>query len=253
MDIKKLKEGSKAVGMMLKITDNPAILHVAANAGLDFLMLDMEHGSYTYKDLENLAINTLSLDTKLMVRVPELSKGYVSRALDLGAKGVMVPMIRSADQAKQLVDFAKYQKTGNRGISLTGAHTGYIKPEDMEVFMREQNEGTLCIAQIETQDAVDDIDGIAAVDGIDVLFIGPNDLASSLGCPGRFDSDIMQTAVERIASAAKKHKKCFGMHAGIEMIRKWMPFGLDFIMVSTDADILFAGMKEIAKAIKTDQ
>ena len=253
MDVKALKKGSKVVGMMLKISDNPAILHIASRAGLDFLMIDMEHGSYSYKTLEKLAISTLLLDTKLMVRVPVLGKGHVSRALDLGACGVMVPMIETKEQAKQFADYAKYQDTGKRGISMTGVHTGYSKPADIHEFMRTQNEETLSIAQIETKSAVDDIDNIAAVDGIDVLFIGPNDLAASLGCPGRLDSDIMRESIMKVAVAARKHNKLFGMHSSLAMIREWIPHGLGFIMISTDADILFGGMKEISEAIKTSQ
>jgi 2-keto-3-deoxy-L-rhamnonate aldolase RhmA len=171
----------------------------------------------------------------------------VSRALDSGAAGVMVPMIQTKEEAEMLAAWAKYPFVGSRGLSARGAHTGYERQKDIKHFMARENEATLCIAQIETGRAVENIDDIARVEGIDALLIGPNDLALSLGCPGEFMASVVMDAIERVAAAAAENDKIFGMHADRHLISKWLPYGLRLIMSSTDVDLLFKGMETLAK------
>jgi 2-keto-3-deoxy-L-rhamnonate aldolase RhmA len=247
VNIKDFKRDGKAVGTMLKIMRDPATVLIAAQAGLDFVMLDMEHATYGFDDISYMAAAAGSTGVKIMARVPELSKGYVSRALDSGATGVMVPMIQTKEEAEMLAAWAKYPFVGSRGLSARGAHTGYERQKDIKHFMARENEATLCIAQIETGRAVENIDDIARVEGIDALLIGPNDLALSLGCPGEFMASVVMDAIERVAAAAAENDKIFGMHADRHLISKWLPYGLRLIMSSTDVDLLFKGMETLAK------
>ena len=168
MPVRKLRDGKRAVGTMIRMLRHPGIGQIAAQAGLDFIMLDLEHGSYSLDAVTDIFATARAAGLGTFARVPELTKGYVSRILDCGATGVMVPMLESVDQAKRFVAWAKFAPLGDRGLGSSGGHTNFggmggTAPE----FMKRSNEETLTIAQIETARAIEEIDGIAATDGID--------------------------------------------------------------------------------------
>ncbi len=249
MAVRKLREGRRAVGTMLRMVGNPAVALVAANAGLDFIMLDLEHGPFSLETLENVFKVGRGVGLGCFVRVPELSKAYVSRCLDLGATGVMVPMLESVEQARRLVHWAKFAPLGSRGFGGVGAHSGYqsIPAESTVHFMAEANEQIITIAQIETAQAIREIDSIAAVEGLDALLIGPNDLAISMGCPGELMGEQLDQAISKVADAAKTHNKIFGMHAPDPLTERWLARGLRLVMSSLDAQVLLSGFRAIAQ------
>ena len=248
MVIESAKNGEKIVGTMIRLVRNPAIARIASENGLDFIMMDMEHGPYSMETIADIFKVARSIGLGSFVRVPELSKGYVSRAIDSGANGVMVPMVESVQQARQLADWTKYPPLGKRGLGGSGGHTDFLSIGGKAMqFMDEANKNNLTIAQIETRSAIEAIDEIASVEGIDALLIGPNDLANSLGCPGDISSDVVGEAIAKVAEAARKHKKIFGMHSGDALLEKWIPEGLTLIMNKLDIDILIAGMRSIAQ------
>jgi 2-keto-3-deoxy-L-rhamnonate aldolase RhmA len=253
MAVQKLREGKRVVGTMVRMIRNPAIAAVAYNAGLDFIMLDLEHGPYTMETMDDVFKIGRTLGLGCFVRVPELAKGYVSRSLDCGATGVMVPMLESVEQAHLLVRWAKYAPLGGRGFGAVGSHTDFIgiTPDSTPAFMAKANVDTITIAQIETAQAIENIDTIAAVPGIDALLIGPNDLAISIGCAGDFLGDTMEKAIGKVAAAAKKHGKIFGMHGPDPLTEHWLPRGLTLVMSNLDAGILTAGMKTISQKYKS--
>src|SRR5512136_2027985 len=137
MAVQKLREGKRVVGTMVRMVRNPAIAAVAQNAGLDFIMLDLEHGPYTMEMVGDVFEVGRALGLGCFVRVPELAKGYVSRCLDCGATGVMVPMLESVEQAQLLVRWAKYAPLGCRGFGGAGGHTDFIgiAPDATPAFM----------------------------------------------------------------------------------------------------------------------
>jgi 2-keto-3-deoxy-L-rhamnonate aldolase RhmA len=252
MAVKKLREGKRVVGTMVRMVRNPAIATVAHNAGLDFIMLDLEHGSYTMETVDDVFKVGRALGLGCFVRVPELAKGYVSRSLDCGATGVMVPMVESVDQAQLLVRWAKYAPLGGRGFGGAGGHTNFVGvvPDSTPAFMAKANVDTLAIAQIETAQAIQNIDVIAAVPGIDALLIGPNDLAISMGCAGDLLGETLDKAIGKVAAAAKKHGKIFGMHGPDPLTERWVPKGLTLVMSNVDINILTAGLKTIWQKYK---
>jgi 2-keto-3-deoxy-L-rhamnonate aldolase RhmA len=253
MAVQKLREGKKAVGTMVRMARNPAIAIVASNAGLDYIMLDLEHGPYSMETVDDVFKVGRSLGLGCFVRVPELAKGYVSRCLDCGATGVMVPMLESVEQAQLLVRWAKYAPLGGRGFGGAGGHSNFIgvAPDATPAFMAKANTETIAIAQIETAPAIENIDAIAAVPGIDALLIGPNDLAISLGSAGDLMGDTLDRAIGKVAEAAKKHGKIFGMHAPDGLLDRWVPKGLTLVMSSLDTNILSAGLKAICQKYKS--
>jgi len=253
MGVQKLREGKRAVGTMVRMIRNPAMAVLAHNAGLDYIMLDLEHGPYTMEALDDVFKVGRALGLGCFVRVPELAKGYVSRSLDCGATGVMVPMLESVEQAQLLVRWAKYAPLGGRGLGGAGGHSNFIgiSPDATPAFMANANVNTIAIAQIETAQAIEDIDAIAAVPGIDALLIGPNDLAISMGCPGDLLGDTLDKAIGKVAEAAKKHYKIFGMHAPDALQERWLSRGLNLVMSNLDINILAAGLKAICQKYKS--
>jgi len=253
MAVQKLREGKRAVGTMVRMIQNPAVAVVAHHAGLDFIMLDLEHGPYTLETVGDVFKVGRALGLGCFVRVPELAKGYVSRCLDAGATGIMVPMLESVEQAQLLVRWAKYAPLGSRGFGGIGGHTNFVSigADATPAFMAKANVDTLAIAQIETAPAIQAIDAIAAVPGIDALLIGPNDLAISMGCAGDLMGETLDKAVGKVAAAAKKHNKIFGMHGPDSLLDRWLPKGLTLVMSSLDANILANGLKAISQKYKS--
>jgi len=246
MTVKEMRDGKVAVGTLIRLVRNPAIVLVAANAGLDFVMFDMEHGAYSFETIADAASLARSNGIECFVRVPELLKGNISRALDCGVTGVMVPMVRNGEEARKFANWAKYAPIGERGLGGNGAHTEYLdSSKDPEGFMRQENAKVLAIAQIELSEAVDNIEDIASVEGIDALLIGPADLSNSLGISGQFNHPKMDEAIAKVAAAAKKYHKVFGFHAGEELIRKWIGQGCTLRMSMMDINILSKGMSGI--------
>jgi 2-keto-3-deoxy-L-rhamnonate aldolase RhmA len=238
------------IGTMIRVIKNPAIGELAKNAGLDMIMIDAEHGAYSWPEIADIFLAARLALIKPFIRIPELSKAHVSRALDSGAMGVMAPMIETDEQAQNFVKWAKYGPIGARGISTIGGHTKYEPIKNVSVFMKEANTQTITIAQIETAKGIRNVDTIAAIEGIDVLLVGPHDLALSLGHPEQLDCPKQNQAIEQVVTAAKKHGKIFGMHAGIGLLKKWIPAGMELIMCSIDIDMLLNSMKGICQDVE---
>lgn len=246
----KLAAGQKIAGTMLRIVRNPAVAYLAKNAGLDFVMYDCEHSNYNMETLHDAFITANALGLAGFVRVPCGTKEYISRVLDNGATGVMVPMIETREQAETLVKYAKYQPIGGRGYSGGCAHTRYLGGKHTEI-MAAHNASVVAIAQIETKLAVENVDEIASVDGIDALLIGPNDLSVSLGIPGDLMNPIELDAIAKVAASCLRHGKSFGLHAGAEMLTKFAK-ELTLVMSLTDTDLLaqgFAGVRKVCDGL----
>jgi 2-keto-3-deoxy-L-rhamnonate aldolase RhmA len=252
MAVEKLRAGKRIVGTMVRMVRNPGLAQIAKHAGLDFIMLDMEHGTYSIETFADMAKVAKSIGLGIFVRVPELSKGYVSRLMDAGADGIMVPMVSTEEEARKLVAWSRFAPVGGRGFGSSAVYNsfGSLKGDALS-FMQEQNKNTIAIAQIETKEAIENIDRIAAVEGIDVLLIGPNDLAISLGVPGDTTGKVNQEAIGKVAAAAKKHNKVFALHAGGALMDKWIPEGnMQMVMNDLDINILKSGFSAIAEKYK---
>ena len=235
---------------MLRTCRDPAIAMIAKNAGFDFVMVDMEHQAYSFETLADLFVTGRGLGLGTFVRVPELTRGYVSRALDCGANGVMIPMLETVEQARSLAGWAKYPPLGVRGMSTIGPHTDYAKFHDLEEYIDAANHCIITIAQIETAKGVEAVESIAAVTGLDALLVGPGDLAISLACPGELTAPAVEHAIERVANAAAQNGKIFGLHGPASMLARWVPYGMRLVMLSTDTDMLVQGMMKVSSEIE---
>ncbi|GHV40399.1 hpch/hpai aldolase [Synergistales bacterium] len=243
----KMYSGHMIAGCMMRVVRNSLAATFARQAGLDFIMLDCEHGCYDYETLHDIFIALNLNGISGMVRVPELSKGHVSRVLDCGAAGVMIPMVNTVEEARLAVKYSKYKPIGGRGFIGATAFDEYSAGgKKVPQIMEEQNKRVITIAQVESAEAVENIDDIAAVEGVDVLQIGQADLSISLGVPGEFDSPIFHKAVRRVADSCKKHKKIFGMASVVPLFENYAN-EVGIIIQGTDVDFLVKGMKQLAE------
>ncbi len=244
----KLKERmlkDRLYGLIMKTLRNPSITILAKNTGLDFLFYDCEHGMYTYETLHDLILMGNAVGIPSFVRVPQLARGDVSKALDCGATGVMVPMIENKDQAEMLVKWSKYPPVGNRGYA-GGANTNYRASGNHKNNMKEINESEISIAQIETELGIKNIEEIISVEGIDAAIIGPADLAISLGIPGDYLNSTEIEAINKVVSVCKKYKKGFGIIGKLNLIEKYKN-EINFLITKTDVDIIRDGFARSVK------
>jgi len=239
----KMQSGRKIAGTIILVVRNPALMMIAQNAGLDFLVYDCEHSTYSFETLHDALLMGKALGMDGIVRVPVGTRDYISRALDSGATGIMVPLVETAQQAQDLVKYSKYPPDGKRGFASGCAHTCYQSGKHEEITV-EHNSRVVTIAQVETAKAVEDVDAIASVEGLDVIFVGPHDLSVSLGIPGDLMNPIELEAIAKVAAACKKHGKILGMHGDKALLSK---FSADLLMCTSaiDTDFLMNGFSGV--------
>ena len=204
-----LSEGGVSLGSFCLEFRTPGIGRLAAEAGAEFLIYDMEHTGWSTETIALLAASS-GPDLVPVVRVPSAEANSIAPVLDVGAAGIMVPMVESADEARAIVSAAKYPPVGRRGSAFGLAAGGYVPPVDSDQEMRAADSQTMLIAQIETVAGLERLDEIAAVDGIDVLWVGQADLTASLGKAGRYDDREFLDALARVADAAERNGKAAG-------------------------------------------
>lgn len=189
------------IGTMISELSGPGIVRMLRRAGFGFAIVDCEHGPFDLSDLAVMAAVSAEMsDFRLLVRVPTASREQIGRVLDLGADGIIVPMVHDAAHAAEIVQLAKYAPLGDRGVSVTRAHSGY-GVDDLASYLRQANDRVSVHVQIESPGAVASASEIAQVPGVDGLIVGPNDLLQSLGFPGQLDHPALDDAMTQVAAA----------------------------------------------------
>ena len=181
----KLEEGGRLLGTMVTTFASADLPKILARCGFDFFVVDCEHGSFTTREVADMLAVARAIGLPGVVRIPELRREHVLKFLEMGAEGLLLPNTESAEQAQQLVDWAKYAPMGHRGVSLNRPHTDFEKV-DGRTYMEQSNRGTVLMAQIESREGVEHVAEIMAVDGIDLALIGPNDMAQDYGPLGQY-------------------------------------------------------------------
>ena len=245
-----LAAGGTSLGTMVFEFDSPGIGRIAAQAGAEFVCYDMEHTGWTSETVRRLMATTRSAEIVPMVRVPATQYHFVAQALDCGALAIMVPMVESAEQAQDIARFARYPPLGRRGAAFTVAHDDYTGG-DVHQKMESANREVLLLAQIETVAGLEQVDAIAAVEGIDVLWIGHFDLTASMGIPAQFDHPDFHAAVDRVVEACGRHGKTAGIMAGdVATGREWLRRGFRALAYSGDLWIYGAALAQGLAALR---
>ena len=199
---KRLRSGRKLFGCWVQITD-PAVTEILSYVGLDFLLVDNEHGPGDVLTVVNQLRAAAATETTLIIRVPWNDSVYLKKILDIGAEAVMIPMIETAEQAEAAVAACRYPPRGIRGIAHTDARASDYGLKGME-YLDTASDNIFVICQIESVAGVENADAIAAVDGVDMVLVGPFDLSASLDRPADFDNPRHKELMAEVEAAVKK-------------------------------------------------
>jgi 2-dehydro-3-deoxyglucarate aldolase/4-hydroxy-2-oxoheptanedioate aldolase len=239
-----LRAGNRAFGTMVFEFFTPGMPQIAKAAGAEFILFDMEHSGVSIETLKGQIAACRGIGITPMVRVPTLQYHFIARCLDMGALGIMVPMVESAAQAREIVSATRYPPAGRRGAAFAMAHDDYeggSVPEKLAVA----NERTLVIALVETAAGVAAVDEIAAVDGIDVIWVGHFDLTNFMGIPGQFENPAYLGAVDNVVRAANRHGKVAGFMAADDVwARNYLAKGFRIIAYGVDHHLLQRALGE---------
>lgn len=209
---RRLAAGEVVLGTMVTEFATPAIARLTAAAGAEFTLFDLEHTGYGIDRMRSVLAAARAADTVPFLRVADAAYDLIARGLDLGALGVMVPAVESADEARLVASAARFPPLGKRGFGLLMRDEW--EPAGVPATIAKANAETMVLVQIETADGLEAVEEIAAVDGIDVLWIGHFDLTASLGIPGDFASARYRAAVDRVLAAGAAAGKPVGMVCG---------------------------------------
>jgi 4-hydroxy-2-oxoheptanedioate aldolase len=204
----RLRQGETIIGCWLNL-GNSITAEIVGSAGFDWVLVDLEHGSGTEKDLLYQLQAIESTAASPIVRVESYRRQRIQRALDFGAAGIMCPQINNESEAKKVADNIIYPTEGNRGVAKMVRASGFGR--SFSVYRENMRENLLGVVQIETIEALNHVEQISAVDGVDVLFIGPGDLSMQLGIFGQFDHPKFRKVLDTIVDAAQKAGKTAGM------------------------------------------
>ena len=248
MDLKqKITTLTQMRGAMVFEFFSPGIPIILKNAGCEFIIFDMEHGGLSLEQFKTLS--TISNANKIapFIRIPEINYNYVARALDLGASGVMVPMVNTPDDAIKIVHSSKYPPRGIRGAGFGFAHDNYINQDPLS-YIEKANNSLINIIQIETKKGLENVKEIASIDGVDCLWVGHFDLTNFLGVPGDFSSKIYLDAIDEIVVAANSYKKSLGIMVNSKQeLETYSKLGFNMIAVGTEMNILSRSISQILK------
>jgi 2-dehydro-3-deoxyglucarate aldolase/4-hydroxy-2-oxoheptanedioate aldolase len=216
---------------------------ILAGTGVDFVIVDMEHSGFDTERIADLMAWFKATEIAPFVRVPQGFYHFIARTLDAGALGIMVANVETAEQAKVIVNAAKYAPMGNRGVGLGTAHNDYERP-DPEAYFTYANRNTTVICQIESTIGLKNLDAIAATPGVDVLWVGHYDLSQSMGIPGKFDHPEFRAALQSVVEATRRYDKLAGIQPGDrEQAETWLRAGFQILSWTTDIALYRAALQ----------
>lgn len=239
------------IGHMLVDFNVRGIAKMLEVVGVDFVVIDMEHGGFSHADVADLVGWFKATPIAPFVRVPVGTYHFIARVLDTGALGIMVPNVRTGAEARQIVAAAKYRPLGLRGLTFGAAVNDYADVADVQEFMRDSNCLTTIICQIESEEALDHLDEIAGTEGVDILWVGQFDLTNSMGIPGDFESRRFRDALQVVIDAAHRHGKLAAIQsANPATLTKWAALGLDVISFGEDMGVYIEAMSNNLRKVR---
>ena len=242
---KKLASGATTVGLFIGDTRDVFVIRLAANAGIDFVILDMEHGPIGLETASTLCQFARAVGVTPLIRVPDPSYQVMCPALDAGAQGLVLPRMQSAEDVRQAVECCLYPPQGRRGSVLAKAHTDY-QPKDLTTFLGEANEQIMILPQVELMEALECLDDFLDVPGISGAFVGPSDLSISMGIPGDMDNPREVEAIERVIAGCKKRSlACAIAIMPNKRVEFWRDKGMNMLCAGSETYALANAFKEI--------
>jgi 2-keto-3-deoxy-L-rhamnonate aldolase RhmA len=249
--LKKLAAGQTALCLTIRISRTLHAVAIARAAGFDALYVDMEHSSTSFEDASQMCLAACLAGVVPLVRVPSHEHYDINRALDGGAAGIIIPHVDTADEARACVAACKFPPVGKRSVAGSAAVIGYASVPAAEMS-RVLNANIMVIPMLETPTAIANADEIAAVEGIDMLLIGTNDLMSEMGIPGKLDDPKVRAAYATVAAACKKHRRYLGIGGikGGEILEDLRAMGAQFLLARADEAMLLDAAREETKMLR---
>jgi len=242
----KLDNGSQILGTW-SIVSSPVLVDVIASTGVDFIIIDAEHGAFSYETAQILVSVCQSHQVSPVMRVGEINESLILRAMDIGMHGIQLPNVQTAQEARRLVKYSKYPPVGIRGFS-PYTKAGLYDVNNAKTMSEIANENTLIIVNIEDEIGLKNLKNIAKVDGVDVIFIGLFDLSKALGMPGNVGHN---TVLKRLDKAIKIvhdcHKKIGSIASTREMLEILKDKELDYVTYSVDTGVVKGAYQKIVK------
>lgn len=243
---KQLREGKPVIGATITVA-SPDVAATAANMGFDFLWIEMEHSPITLETARNMILATRGLKAVPFIRVPVNELWAAKRALDAGALGVIYPFTATPQQARQAVDAVKYPPAGRRGAGPGLASLRWLGPESYYDF---SDRNAMAVIMIEEAAAIDKIDEIASTAGLDVLFIGTNDLSFSYGKRGDLSSPVVRDAIRKVVDAGNEYGVPVGRPAASpEQIKQYLDEGFLFFQGPSDLIMMGHGARPLLRQL----
>ncbi|MCA9059012.1 MAG: hypothetical protein KDA85_10950 [Planctomycetaceae bacterium] len=246
IDRKKLQSDLLA-GTFLNLGSATAV-EIAAGTGFDWLLIDLEHGSGLTAELRSQLLACRGSSAAPIVRIPSIDQDLVKFVMDSGAAGIMFPYVSSPEEAEWAVECIKYPPTGQRGVAGIIRATDYGR--NWSDYFQNANDQSLVVCQIETPEAVAVASEIAAVPGVDVLFVGPLDLSVNLGTPGDFTTDDFNDCLQHVVDACAEHGKTAGILSRPELVAHHREMGFRFLALGSDSGAIVAGLAGSLQAIR---
>ena len=242
---KRLRSGEILIGTLVSLPSSE-ICELLASIGYDWLFIDAEHGAFNPQQAQ--AMLQAAAPTPCLIRVPSDETIWLKKALDIGAAGVIVPQVHTADQAREIISHCKYTPDGKRGIGIGRAHKYGI---DFDRYIKYANQETAVVLQAESSEAVDNINDIVKLKGIDAILIGPYDLSASLGKPGEIDHPIVQAAINKIIKTCQNAKLAMGFFGVTpESVLPYKQKGFALLTIGMDTAFLINAAQEMLSKMK---
>lgn len=248
----KLCPQESRIGMFLSEIAAPNLMRLYRSCGLDFVIIDCEHGYFSHPQVAELTAVANGIGLTAIVRVPSVSREHIQKVFDLGADGIIVPMTGTAEQIAQAVEYAKYFPEGKRGASTMRPHSEY-NPGKLDAYMKKANERTMVFAQIETDEGVRNAGKIAAVPGVSGLFVGPNDLSIDYGTPGASSTPEMERAYRKVVDAGRASDKPTGIITGnMSLIKHCESLGMQLFSCNSEVGLLAKQIKSMVQDFQAE-
>ena len=245
-----LAAGGVPVGHMIWEFPTRGMAKILETADIDFTVIDMEHTATGQDTVADVLAWLRGTTIAPFVRVPQPLYHFIARSMDAGALGVMIPNVETPEAAKEVVDAVKYAPLGKRGVGLGGAHNDYVQPDPLDYFERA-NASTTVICQIESALGVENVEAIAATEGVDVLWVGHFDLSQSMGIPGQFQNDDFLKALRRVINAAKSNGKAAAIQPGNwQACEQWLELGFNVISWKSDLVLYRAALQKEIRELR---
>ena len=245
--LNKMRSGDVAISVKLNTAD-PRVVEIAGLCGFDCVWLDMEHVPNTLHDIENQIRAAKMCDIDALVRVKRGSYSDLINPLEMDAAGIMVPHIMNAEDAKKIVHQTRFHPIGRRPLDGGNADGAYCMIPT-ESYVKQANEQRFVIVQIEDPEPLEELEQIAQIEGIDMLFFGPGDFSQGLGVPGKFDDPRIDETRRRVAAVAVKHGKFAGTLGSVETFDSLVEMGYNFLNIGADVISLAQSFSHIITSL----